>query len=51
MSVKDADAIRDFMEQKLDNEFVRKVTEVIENFAGSDQGKNSKIWLATWLKP
>ena len=41
MSAKDVDAIRDFMEQKLDNEFVRKVTEVIEDFAGSDQGKNS----------
>lgn len=41
MSAKDVDAIRDFMEQKLDNEFVRNVTEVIEDFAGSDQGKNS----------
>ena len=40
MSAKDVDAIRDFMEQKLDNEFVRNVTEVIEDFAGSDQGKN-----------
>lgn len=41
MSAKDVDAIRNLMEQKLDNEFVRKVTEVIEDFAGSDQGKNS----------
>lgn len=41
MNAKDADAIRDFKEQKLDNEFVRKVTEVIEDFAGNDQGKNS----------
>lgn len=41
MSAKDVDAIRNLIEQKLDNEFVRKVTEVIEDFAGSDQGKNS----------
>ena len=41
MSAKDVDAIRDFMEQKLDNEFVGKVTGVIEDFASSDQGKNS----------
>lgn len=41
MRARDVDAIRDFMEQKLDNEFVRKVTEVIEDFAVSDQGKNS----------
>ena len=27
--------------KKLDNEFVRKVTEVIEDFTSSDQGKNS----------
>ena len=40
MSTKDVDAIRSFMEQKLDNEFVGKVTEVIEDFAVSDQGKN-----------
>lgn len=41
MSAKDVDAIRNLIEQKLDNEFVRKVTEVIEDFVGSDQGKNS----------
>ena len=41
MSAKDVDAIRNLIDQKLDNEFVRKVTEVIEDFAGSDQGKNS----------
>ena len=41
MSAKDVDAIRNLIEQKLDNEFVRKVAEVIEDFAGSDQGKNS----------
>ena len=41
MSAKDVDAIRNLIEQKLDNEFVRKVTEVIEDFAGSDQGKYS----------
>ena len=41
MSAKDVDAIRNLIEQKLDNEFIRKVTEVIEDFAGSDQGKNS----------
>ena len=41
MSAKDVDAIRDFMEQKLNSEFVGKVTEVIEGFASSEQGKNS----------
>lgn len=41
MSSKDLDAIREFMEEKLNIEFINKVTDVIKEFADSDQGKNS----------
>lgn len=52
MSAKDVDAIRDFKEQKLDNEFVRKVTRSLKiSLATIRVGIRSKIWLATWLKP
>lgn len=52
MSAKDVDAIRDFKEQKLDNEFVRKVTRSLKISLATIRVRiPSKIWLATWLKP
>lgn len=52
MSAKDVDAIRDFKEQKLDNEFVRKVTRSLKISLVTIRVRiRSKIWLATWLKP
>lgn len=52
MSAKDVDAIRDFKEQKLDNEFVRKVTRSLKISLATIRVRiRSKIWLATWLKP
>lgn len=41
MSSKDIDEIREFMEKRLDNEFIGKVTKVVEDFMRSNQGKNS----------
>jgi uncharacterized protein (DUF697 family)/GTP-binding protein EngB required for normal cell division len=41
MSTKDSDKIRKFIEEKLNNEFIGKVTKIIEDFASSERGKNS----------
>lgn len=45
MSAKDVDAIRDFKEQKLDNEFVRKVTRSLKISLATIRVRiRSKIW-------
>lgn len=41
MSAKDLGAIRKFMEEKLDSEFISKVIAVIEDFAKDEKGKGS----------
>ncbi|WP_322153512.1 DUF697 domain-containing protein [Paratractidigestivibacter sp.] len=46
MSAKDLDAVRNFMEEQLDNDFVNKVTDVIENIAQSGVGGRSAKDLA-----